>query len=310
MRVFVTGGTGFIGREVVRQLVKCGHSVSCLVRVRGRIRTTDTREGEGPRYVTGDLLDATSLAPLLAGHDAVIHLVGIISETRKVDFETIHVRATEQVVLAARQAGIRRFAHMSALGSRPGAASRYHQTKWRAEELVRAGGFDLTVFRPSIVYGREDQFVNMFHTMARRLPFVPVVGTGKGLFQPIPVELVARCFVLCLETEASVGQTYDLGGREVLTLVNIVDQILAVSHLRRFKLFVPLWAAKVMAGMMELVLGSVLGWPPPLNRDQLIMLEEKTVGDVEPAWRDFGIAPPQFAAGIARFLGAEQTRGV
>ncbi len=302
MKVFVTGGTGFIGREVVRQLRGAGHDISCLVRDPNDPRARALAGREGARLAPGNLMDPASLTPLLRGHDAVIHLVGIISQTRKRTYESAHVRATAALVQAARSAGIRRWVQMSALGTRPDAASLYHQTKWRAEEEVRAGSFDLTVFRPSIVYGPEDLFVNLFAKMARWLPFIPVMGGGLGTFQPVPVETVAECFCRCLDQPFASGQTYDVGGREILTLVQIIDQILHVCGRKRLKLFIPVWAARPLAAFLEVVCGGILLMPPPLNRDQLIMLQEKTVGNVEPTLRAFDLHPPLFAKGIAYFL--------
>jgi NADH dehydrogenase len=299
MRVFVTGGTGFIGREIVRQLQSRGHEPVCLIR---GSPPTGTASAAGGRYVAGNLFDPTSLARLMTGCGAAIHLVGIIAETRCSSFETAHVRATQSLLDAARISNVSRLVHMSALGSRPNAVSRYHQTKWRAEELVRSSGLDFTIFRPSIVYGPEDQFVNKFAAFARRLPFMPILGSGRGTFQPVPVEAVGQAFAGALEMPNTMGKTYDLAGRETLTLVEIADEIARACGRRRRNIFLPNWAARPLAAAFEAVFGSVLNRPPPFNRDQLAMLEEKTAGQFEPAARRFGLNPPSFREGIARWL--------
>jgi NADH dehydrogenase len=191
---------------------------------------------------------------------------------------------------------------MSALGTRPGAASRYHQTKWAAEEVVRGSGLDYTIFRPSLIYGREDHFVNQFERLSRWLPFLPVMGSGSNLMQPVAVETVARCFVQALDRPETVAQTYDLCGPERLTFVQILDAILQACGRRRFKVRIPLAVARLQAAVLEIVLGSLLHRPAPLNRDQLLMLQEDNVGDAGVVERVFGWRQPGFTAGVRHYL--------
>ena len=188
--------------------------------------------------------------------EAVIHLVGIISEVGESTFENVHQRGTRNILAAAQQAGVRRFVHMSALGTRPNAASRYHQTKWAAEELVRHSGLDFTIFRPSLIYGPQDQFINLFARIIRLSPVVPLLGSPRARFQPVSVEAVAAAFVRSLGEPKSSGQTYDLCGPEALTLSEIVDQILAVLQRKRLKLQVPLGLARCQAACWSLFSGA------------------------------------------------------
>jgi len=146
MKVLVTGATGFVGREVVRQLHKTGHSIRILARSRNASRVEEAVSCWGAEVHPGDVLDAASLDGAVNGTEAIIHLVGIIAEVGESTFENVHTRGTGNLVAAAQQAKVRRFVHMSALGTRPSAASRYHQTKWAAEELVRHSGLDFTLF--------------------------------------------------------------------------------------------------------------------------------------------------------------------
>jgi len=159
-RVFVTGGTGFVGRAVVQALGAEGYAVRCLVR-RGSER--DLRGLGAIERVEGDVMARQSLDEGMAGCNAVIHLVGIIREhpASGVTFERVHTQGTINVLEAAATVGARRYVHMSALGTRVGAHSRYHRTKWAAEEAVRASPIPWTIFRPSIIYGRGDGFVSM-----------------------------------------------------------------------------------------------------------------------------------------------------
>lgn len=304
MKVCVTGATGFVGREVVRQLRAGGHNVRVLAR-RPDASAARRLAGEGGvEWCRGDVLDEASLAGATEGSGAVIHLVGIISEVGRSTFENVHARGTENVVRAAQAAGVRRFVHMSSLGTRPDARSRYHTSKWAAEEFVRRSGLEWTIFRPSVIYGPGDQFVNVLARMSRFSPVLPVMGCGTNKLQPVPVEAVAAAFVRALSEPRAVGQTYDLVGGEVFTFVELLDEILAVTGRRRFKLHLPMPLARALAAVLEFVYPRLLGRAPPLNRDQLLMLEEDNVGNGREAVELFGLAIPQFREGIGRLLEA------
>lgn len=302
MRVLVTGATGFVGKEIVRQLRDAGHAARILARNPSCAAARGLAEHCGAEIRPGNVLDARSLTPALADCHAVIHLVGIISEIGGQTFERIHIKATENVIAAARQAGVRRCVHMSALGTRPDAVSRYHQTKWAAEEIVRSSGLDWTIFRPSLIYGSEDQFVNLFAKMARFSPILPVMGTGRARFQPVAVEDVAACFVKALTESRSVGQAFDLCGPETLTLPEILRAILAATNRRRLIVHVPMPIARIQAAFLEWAYPTLLHRAPPLNRDQLIMLQEDNVGNAEAAMQLSQLHPPSFADGIRRYL--------
>jgi NADH dehydrogenase len=301
-RVLLTGGTGFVGLEVARALSAAGYTFRVLAR-NPKSPAAQTAAGlGGAALCEGDVTDARSLPRAMDGVQTVIHLVGIIREARQITFELLHTKATRNVVEAARQAGVRRFIHMSALGTRANAVSRYHQTKWAAEEAVRGSGLDFTIFRPSLIYGPGDQFVNLFARMARISPVLPVMGSGRARFQPVAVETVAAAFVRALAEPKAIGRTFDLCGPDALTLPQILDEILAASGRRRWTLRIPLPLACVQATLLEFLYGKILGKPPPLNRDQLVMLEEETVGDRKPAVELFGLEEIAFGAGIRAYV--------
>ncbi len=295
-RVFVTGGTGFVGRTLIQALRAEGHVVRCLVR---RGSEHDLRGFEAIERVEGDVLARASLDEAMSGCDAVVHLVGIIREhpARGITFERLHVDATLNVLAAAATVGVRRLLHMSALGARPDARARYHRTKWRAEEAVRSSGLDWTIFRPSIIYGPDDGFVTTLARAVRRLPVVPVIGTGNTRLQPVPVQTVAEGFARALDQAASLGQTYEVGGPDPHTLNEIIDLLGEILKRRKVrKVHVPFPLVRRLALVLQ-------GLPFfPVTTDQLLMLEEDNVCDPTPFYRTFGLSPVPLAKGLERML--------
>jgi len=305
MKVLVTGGTGFVGKEVLRELYAASHHIRLLV----RDQTTPAAREVISRYATevreGDILEPATLPPALQGVDAVIHLVGIIAETGRQTFENVHTRGTQNLIAAAQIFGLKRFVHMSALGTRQNAASRYHQTKWAAEQAVSRSAMDWTIFRPSVIYGPGDQFVNLFARMAESSPFLPVMGDGHARLQPVAVEDVGRCFAGALTEPRSIRESFDVGGPDMLTMPQILQTILTVTGRKRPIVHVPMGVAKALALFFENYYRLVARGIPPLNRDQLLMLQEDNVGDCQWTAEMFGLRHISFAKGIARFLKGE-----
>lgn len=292
MKIFISGGTGFVGGHLCQELLQRGHTLRLLVHSRGE------GEREGIELFRGDVTDAQSCLEGARGCDAVINLVGIIREFpgRGVTFARLHVEATRNMVAAAQQCGIRRYLQMSALGSRPGAVSGYHRSKFAAEELVVASGLDYTIFRPSLIFGRGDAFVSMLAGYIGSLYFVPVIGDGTYRLQPIAVEDVARCFALALEKPETTGQVFTLCGKDRLTYLELVDaigRVLGKSSVLKVKN--PLFLMKLVTPLLE-------GFSfYPLTSDQITMLLEESICDGQ--WREtFGFEPTGFEEGIKRYL--------
>ncbi|HVQ77314.1 MAG TPA: complex I NDUFA9 subunit family protein [Candidatus Binatia bacterium] len=302
-RVFVTGGTGFVGRAVLRSLVAQGFLVRCLVR---RGSEADLRGFEAIDRVPGDVLQADGLVAAAEGCTAIVNLVGIIREhpSRGITFRRLHVTATENMLQVARAAGIERFVQMSALGARTDARAEYHRTKWQAEEAIRASGLDWTIFRPSIIFGPGDGLVSMLARMIRLAPAVPVIGNGRYQLQPIAVEQVAEAFARALRVPATVGRAYEAAGSTAYPYVEILDQIgAAIGRPRVRKVHAPLTLVRGMTRLLQ--------WLPayPLTMDQITMLVEGSTADPSAFYRDLDIRPESFSSGLARMFGQRRARG-
>jgi len=292
VKIFISGGTGFVGGHLCRELLSRGHQLRLLAHGRRG------EEGGGTEYFAGDVTSAAECAAGAKGCAAVINLVGIIREfpARDITFPRLHVEATRNMLAAAKENGISRYLQMSALGSRPGAVSGYHRSKYAAEELVAASGLDYTIFRPSLIFGPEDAFVNMLAGFIRSFSVVPVIGDGKYRLQPIAADDVARCFALSLEKAETVGQAYSICGPDRLNYLEIVDAV--ASALGRYFVL----KMKNPLVLMQFVTPLLEKFPfYPVTSDQITMLLEESICDG--SWQEtFGFTPVGFAEGIKRYL--------
>ena len=298
LRVCVLGGTGFVGTELVSQLAAAGHFVRVPTRAlaRGRhLSVLPTVE-----VLVANVHDPRVLGELLSGMDAVINLVGILNESRAQRFEQIHAELVAKLIEAARLARVRRLLHMSALGADEHAPSRYLVTKGRAETLLRgaAQSLDVTIFRPSVIFGRGDSLTNRFAGLLRVGAGLLPLARPRARFAPIFVDDVVSAFLQSLRERATVGQTYELCGPDVLTLADLVRTI-AVSAGLKCRI-VPL--PDVLARLQGLVLGMLPGKPFSLDNFRSL-----TVDSVcrENGCARLGIEPLHLLAVVPTYLGGD-----
>ncbi|WP_134686835.1 complex I NDUFA9 subunit family protein [Brevibacillus migulae] len=300
MKVLLTGSTGFVGRGILTQLIDAGVEPVCLVRPGSETKMRISRLGLGNiQLVAGDLFDPLSLTRALQDCEAVIHLVGIIRERKSkgITFSRIHVTGTKHLLEAAKNAPIKRFIHMSALGARANATSAYHQTKYEAEQLVIDSGIPYTIFRPSVIFGPDDEFVNMLAGLVR-MPVTPVIGDGSYKLQPVSRDTVAEVFTGALRNDKAIGQIYEVGGPEQLSYSELLDQIgTALRKPQVRKIHVPLPLMRPVVNLME-------GFPFfPITNTQLTMLLEGNIcKDAEKLYRDFPVEKVPFLEGISSYL--------
>jgi len=299
-RVLVVGGSGFVGRYVVPKLSAAGHFVVVLTRKRWRARHLWPLPTV--QVVEGDPYDAPTLARHVRSMTAVINLAGILHARGRETFARVHVDLPRQIVAAARNAGVTRIVHMSALAASDAAPSAYLRSKGAGEAVVADSGLDWTIFRPSVIFGREDTFLNLFASLTRLLPVIPLASAGAR-FQPVYVGDVATCFVDALTDNETIGRRYDLCGPNVYTLEQLVRYVAETSGRPRPIVPIGPGLASLQASVLERLPGSLL------TRDNLASMQVDNVCDAGFPER-FGITPAALEAVAPEYLAprALQTR--
>jgi len=294
MRVVVSGGTGFLGRHVTEALRAAGHAVVLVARGSRAVAAAD-----GVEVVRADVAAGRLPVESLRGADAVVNLIGIKREQGAQTFERAHVEATRHLVEAARSQNVRRFVQISVVRCRPDPASPYHDSKWRAEELVRSGGLAWTILRPGVIYGPGDDMVTHLVKMIRFAPVFPVVGRGDSLLQPVHAGDVAAAVAGALANDRSVGKTYDVVGPERMSLRAVVETVARGVGLPLRVVGTPVWFQRAAVGVMNALFRNPLSTPA-----QLRMLIDGLYGDPAPAREDLGVEPRPFTADEVRRLAA------
>jgi uncharacterized protein YbjT (DUF2867 family) len=291
-RVVVVGGSGFAGRHVVAQLAAAGHAV--VVPTRRRESAKHLILLPTVEVVEMDVYDRAALARLFTGATGVANLVGILNESGRATFARSHVELVRTLTTACAAAGVRRFLQMSALHADPAGPSQYQRSKGEAEAIVKASSLAWTIFRPSVIFGPEDSFLNLFAQLARLLPVV-ALGSPNARFQPVYVGDVARCMTHALTDDATIGQSYDLCGPTAYTLRELVRYVGQVSGAERPIIPLGPRLSRLQATVLEMLPG------PLMSRDNLASMTRDNVCDCAfPAI--FGIVPTALEAIAPEYL--------
>ena len=282
----VFGGSGFIGRYVVRRLARAGKTVRVAVRNTERALFLKTAGSIGQIVpLHAPVTDTAAVHRAVEGADWVVNLVGELTESRAASFQAIHVDAAARIASAAGAAGVQRLVHISAIGADPASDSRYAATKGEGENAVRTAFPGATILRPSIVFGPEDNFFNRFAGMTRMLPFMPVIE-GATRMQPVYAGDVASAVLAALQSDAAVGKTYELGGPKVWLFVDLLAYILKVTERSVPLVNMPVSLVRLQACLLEILPGKLL------TRDQLKMLaHDNVVASDALTLSDLGISP-------------------
>ncbi|MFQ5612006.1 MAG: complex I NDUFA9 subunit family protein [Anaerolineae bacterium] len=271
--IVVTGASGYLGSHTVRRLVEMGKPVRAVVRSRPWAEKEGRLAGLDIEWAQADVTRPETLGPALAGATAVVHTVAIAIEKGGRTYEDINYQGTVNVVEAARKAGARRFINISQLSAASSLPYRFLASKGKAQEYVAASDLDWTVFRPSVIWGPEDEFANTFARLVPLSPIIyPIIGDGQTQFQPVWVEDVVTSVVKALDEPATAGQKYELGGPEVLTIEEIERRTLQALGARRLLVRFPLPLLRLVVTLMETLLPA-----PPVTRSLLELLAVSNV---------------------------------
>lgn len=304
-RVLVLGGTGFVGRALCEQLAAANPSLRIVVPTRRaqhgkRLTALPTAE-----LVQANVHDDATLARLVAGCDAVVNLVAILHGSAAA-FDQVHVQLPRHLAQACRAAGVQRLVHVSALGVAEqvnAAPSNYLRSKTAGEHVLEQSGLQLTLLRPSVIFGAEDRFLNLFAQLQALAPVMPLAGT-EARFQPVWVDDVARAIVTTLQRRETIGQTYELAGPGVYTLRELVQLAGRWAGHERPVLTLPAALGRLQALALELLPGPTL-----MSRDNLDSMKLPNVASGQrPGLAALGIAPTALEAVAPGYLGQRQGR--
>jgi len=300
MNILVTGVTGFVGGHLLDKLQIGRHRVRCVV-APFEMKAAQDLKSRGFEVVIADMMNRDEVRRSVPeGTDAVFHLAGVLTESRKVKFRDIHVNATRRLVDACVEKGVKRFIFTSAFGAAPDAESANHRSKWECERFLRMSGLDYTIVRPTIIFGRGDRFTNLFAYEIRNHPFIPIPDGGRNRLQPIFVDDLAEAMVQCLKRDDTRFGEYDLGGHEIYTFREMVERIYQVVGISRRMIPVPIPVMYIMGFFYELFFDK-----PTLTRDLVMLLKKEYVAPGNAITEVFGIKPVGFVEGMRTYLKAE-----
>jgi uncharacterized protein YbjT (DUF2867 family) len=287
IRIAVVGATGFVGRHLVAHLTGAGHRVVAISR--SGERRPDWEDAVEPR--AADVTTGAGLAAALAGVDAVVHLAAIPRESKGRTFEEVNVEGTRRVVEVAREAGVRRFVHLSVLGVAEDPRLAYLQSKWRGEQAVRDSDLDWVVLRPSLMFGQGDGFFSLVRTTLKWWSpgIVVIPGDGSARFQPLAVDDLAIAVERSILDAERAGSVYEIGGPRWVTYREIVDEVMRVTGMKRLKLGMPIPLLSALTSVTDRILPIF-----PVSHDQIASLQRPNYTEIDAFERAFGVKPRPF----------------
>jgi len=287
MKILLTGATGFVGGYILDELKKITSDVRCIVRpvsnksTSKKIKQQKTEResivNNGFEIYEGDLFDLSAIKNAFDGIDIAINLIGIIVERGENTFEKIHHKWVSNLINISIESNIKKIIHMSALGARYDATSKYHRTKWMGEDAIRKSGVTYTIFKPSVITGRGDGFNNILIDLVKKLLFIPTIGSGNNRLQPVSARDVARCFVQAVTDQKTDNKTFELGGEKNYTLnemIDIAEEKLLHRKGVKFRIHIPAFMVIPAAFLMERIFFNT-----PVTVDQIRMMREDNICD-------------------------------
>lgn len=301
--ITVVGGSGFVGRHIVKLLASKGYRLRVLVRDCVAAEFLKTAGYPGQIFLEhADITRPATLEGKFAGSDAVVSLVSILYQTGRQRFDSINVGGAKAVAEESARAGVKTLIHISAAGVEQAQDTAYGSTKIAGERAVREAFPNATILRPSLIIGPEDGFFQRFGRMSLISPFLPMIGGGKTIFEPVLVTDIAMAVYKCINLPQARGKTYELGGPEKLSFRAMLELMRTLTNRKPWLISLPFGVASFQAFFLEL-LSRVTPWPPVMTRDQVKLLKHNNL--IHPnalSFRDLGLVPAAIDSQLPNYL--------
>jgi NADH dehydrogenase len=292
VKIAVTGASGFVGSHLVDSLQKANFEITVL----SHRNISSNNSKERINIIHGSIEDTGSMVRAFQSVDVVLHLVGIIVETKENTFEKTVAQGTKNLVSAAKTAGVKKIIFLSALGTTPNSLSKYHKTKYIAEQAIINSGIDYTILRASVIFGERDGFISMLSRMIKRLPFTPVIGDGKYKLQPLYINDLVFVLHRSIISEETKNKIIDIAGPDKLEYLQILDIIKVDLNVKRLNFHISVMVMKPIAFLMEKLLSF-----PPITRDQLKMMLAGNTGNIDEMQRIYSFKPISLEEGLKKY---------